>query len=340
MRSWRYRLAGVALGALAGLALAEGGARLAARLTPLPPEPVGRQIYLRGVQVARWNEGDDVRARVLVVGDSFTFGHGVRRDEAYPARLARELEPWRVEVVSYSQPGWNTRALVRSLKSDLELADPDVLVLGFCLNDAEPRPTARMLADRPDLESWQPEGRFETWLATHSALFARARLAVDSLRLRPRLRAYYRSLYSDPESFAAWRLSLERLAKLARQQGIPAAVVIFPIFDSDLRPYPYREVHATVAATAGELGFRVLDLLPVYEGRRGRELALVPYTDPHPSPLAHALAAEAIAVFLRREGLAGGEAGAVGRGDGAPATRLRPASSAPRRAGAALPPAA
>ena len=70
--------------------------------------------------------------RVLALGDSFAFGHGVRADEAYPKALERLLaRPGRpVEVLNLGVPGYNTAqelALLRRAGAEL---DPDLVLLG------------------------------------------------------------------------------------------------------------------------------------------------------------------------------------------------------------------
>ena len=300
----KRRLAAVLLGCLGGLAVAEIGLRVASLWAPEQPVLVERVASSRAAQIRRWPETDTSGPRLVVVGDSYTFGHGVPVDQAYPALLAQNLAARDVTVVSYSQSGWNTRRELRSLEDDFDLLAPDLLILGYCLNDAEPRPTSHMLAARPDLVPWRPQGFLQTRLARHSRLYLRLRQAADSLRLRPALHAYYRGLYDDPENLAAWRHALDKLGRLASRRSVPPVLVVFPIFDSDLdSEYAYRDLHGEVAAIARELGFHVLDLLPAYADRRGRDLALVPYSDPHPSPLAHAIAARAIAGYLEGEGL-------------------------------------
>ena len=70
--------------------------------------------------------------RVLALGDSFAFGHGVGADEAYPKELERLLaRPSRpVEVLNLGVPGYNTAqelALLRRAGAEL---DPDLVLLG------------------------------------------------------------------------------------------------------------------------------------------------------------------------------------------------------------------
>jgi YD repeat-containing protein len=86
-------------------------------------------------------------------------------------------------------------------------------------------------------------------------------------------------------------------------------LVVFPIFDSQLDwRYKYDDLHELVGQTAAELGIESLDLLAAaFRGLDGRRLALVPFTDGHPSEIAHRLAAQAILHHLTEAGVLPGE---------------------------------
>ena len=79
--------------------------------------------------------------RILVVGDSYTFGDGVHVEDAYPQRLAARLRVVRpdllADVLAWSRRGWNTDQELRSVGPHMDRLDPDLLILGFSLNDTE-----------------------------------------------------------------------------------------------------------------------------------------------------------------------------------------------------------
>jgi hypothetical protein len=77
---------------------------------------------------------------------------------------------------------------------------------------------------------------------------------------------------------------------------VPLVVAIFPLFGNRLdEGYPFADVHARVAAAAGEAGARVVDLLPHYRGLDGNLLVVDGADDEHPNEIAHRIAARAIA---------------------------------------------
>ncbi len=75
-------------------------------------------------------------ARILVVGDSVTFGVGPR-EEIFPAALEQLLrdEGYRVEVMSIGMGGWATDQEFEAYKQEGVLYSPDIVISQFCGND-------------------------------------------------------------------------------------------------------------------------------------------------------------------------------------------------------------
>ena len=77
--------------------------------------------------------------RILVFGDSVTFGHGTLDTTTYPYLLEQRLRQWRPdvkwEVWNLGVPGYNTRQELTYLKELGPLAKPDLVVIGFYTND-------------------------------------------------------------------------------------------------------------------------------------------------------------------------------------------------------------
>ena len=77
--------------------------------------------------------------RILVLGDSVTFGHGTLDDTTYPFLLEQELRKWRPavnwEVWNLGVPGYNTAQELKYLEEIGPRAQPDLVVVGFFPND-------------------------------------------------------------------------------------------------------------------------------------------------------------------------------------------------------------
>jgi hypothetical protein len=85
--------------------------------------------------------------RILVLGDSVTFGHGALYETSYPYLLEQRLREWRPdvkwEVWNLGIPGYNTAQELAYLNEVGPRYAPDLVVVGFFPNDFtgfEPQP--------------------------------------------------------------------------------------------------------------------------------------------------------------------------------------------------------
>ena len=222
-----------------------------------------------------------------------------------PAPAAGSTEPsTRFEVVNFSRPGWNTPLEVGALRRAIDGLAPDVLVLGYCLNDSEPLKRRELAELRKGVFPGEPTSAPSRFLFARSALYRVVFQRADNFRMRQATTRYYHRLYeSEQPSWIATQRALEEMKALADERNIPLLLVVFPIFDSQLDSrYHYLALHDTLAKTAGELGIDTVDLLPRYQGIDARRLAIDPFLDAHPSELAHRIAADVIVEELEKRG--------------------------------------
>lgn len=312
VRSLSLRLALLGGGLVVGLLLAEG----ALRLFPLSERPrsTGLDTKHSSARLKPDHRGRPAPRRkrpgtfrILAVGDSFTWGAGVHAQDAWPRRLGEALGalgPERpVEVVSWSRPGWNTRDEWRSLGGELRRLDPDLLLLAYTLNDAELGTAAERQRLRRQFRAPRPTRSWSRSLHRSSVLYRTLYERVSNLLDRRRTERYHLGLYRRPgweEAVAA----LKRIARWGRERSMPVELIVFPIFEPGMNGrYAYAPIHREVARRAGEIGLPTVDLLPVYLGVDPARLAVEPFRDPHPSEIAHRLAADALLHHLVREGL-------------------------------------
>ena len=104
--------------------------------------------------------------RILVIGDSFTFGNNNLVDDIYPTvveTMLRERFGDRVEVLNASAGGWDLDNEAAFFQHEGIQYEPDIVVIGFFLNDLlQPRvlqseliPGGRV-EGRPELLRWVP----------------------------------------------------------------------------------------------------------------------------------------------------------------------------------------
>jgi hypothetical protein len=233
--------------------------------------------------------------RVVSLGDSFAWGASVEFEDAYPQRLERALtrrrhEPW--QVVNLALPGMNTVDEEGQLRTEGLAYAPDVVLLGFVLNDSEDERAAeaRRAIDWVEARSDRPG------LLSHSALLTMVKTRLWATAENRRRVRGYKSMYADDApGWVAARRALKEMGALSRERGVPLVVAIFPLFGNPLdERYPFADIHAKVAQAAAEAGAKVVDLLPVYRGLRWDILVVDGVDDEHPNEIAHRLAASAI----------------------------------------------
>ncbi|MEN8158693.1 MAG: SGNH/GDSL hydrolase family protein [Myxococcota bacterium] len=254
------------------------------------------QLGFRGREATL--EKPDGQLRVVGLGDSFTFGVGVRLDDTFLAVLETRLReaggPHPVEVMNLGVMGSDTSHQVNLLRHlGLRLA-PDLVVLCFFLNDAGGGST---------------HSQFNVGLDSEHAAWRRSRLLDRAVHLlqRPRqVRAlvsnYRRSFEPNALGWASSRRALTQADRLSEAYGFDLVLMIFPVLWQLSDHYPFRDIHETVRAAAEAAGMPVLDLLPAFAGHDGPELWVTP-NNQHPNEIAHAIAGEALSSFLAARGL-------------------------------------
>ena len=300
----RAEIALLATSLLVTALVAEGALRLLGLATPRPtgyaPVNTNRRA-MRPMNARGYRDLERVQPkpagvkRVLGLGDSFAWGASVEFEDAYPQRLERALsrrrkERW--EVASVALPGMNTVDQASQLETEGFAYEPDVVLLGFVLNDSEDV----QAAEHRRAEEWEePKTRpLRAW--EHSALlrFVGGRLWA-TIENRRRVSGYL-SMYDEKASgWIASRDALKRIGVQCRAHGVPLVVAIFPLFGQRLdEGYPFASIHEKVGRAAADAGARVVDLLPAYRGLRWDILVVNGADDEHPNEIAHRIAANVL----------------------------------------------
>lgn len=236
--------------------------------------------------------------RVVVLGDSFTFGEGTPDTQVFPARLeaglSRErLDGKRVEVINLGIPAADTRAEVATYLRFARRLAPDWVILEWNTNDY---PTSQVQQDHLRLIGANYRDVF-----TDTAVLSWSRLLTFARRqwkLRGISRDLIRTTATEAERGRGALEGIGVLAGLAKDDGARFTLLIFPEIIR-LDDYPYASVVDLVRTYARDRALEVVDLLPALSGYRDRDL-WVHDTDHHPNPTAHQIAASALLAHARR----------------------------------------
>jgi lysophospholipase L1-like esterase len=234
--------------------------------------------------------------RILGVGDSFTFGTGVRQEHTFLARLAERLEqdqPGRCEVLNLGVMGYNTPQELALLDHVGRELDPQLVVVCMFLNDMQGGGTH---------ELFNVDAK-RRGLARHSMLADRIVWMLQRRRQIADLTASYHASFA-PDS-AGWQRAQHLLVEERERleaRGTKLVLMIFPVLWDLGAGYPFKAPHATVSAFAKENAIPVLDLLGAFEGHDGPEL-WVHATNQHPNEEGHRIAGDALYDFLTENSL-------------------------------------
>jgi hypothetical protein len=249
-----------------------------------PPAPDVVVSNGQGFRGARDLGEPDGRPRLVVLGDSMTFGGGVAEPERFTERLEAAEPGWRVE--NLGMIGYGPDLMLRALEAVGLGARPAMVVMALYADD--PRRVAPLYA---------------------GVGFAIPRYVVRAGRLEtipyPEPRPWERLRLVQGLSYARWRYTgaarpvtgavLERWRALAAEQGAVPALVFVPRARDG---FDDRRWRGWLAAWAAAAHVPFLDLTDALRAH-GPELYLP--ADTHWSAAGHAVVADALRPFVARE---------------------------------------
>jgi len=243
-------------------------------------------------------------ARVLVFGDSFAEGQGVKEKETLAAQLGRllaERSPGRYEVRNAGRRGLDFPELSDAFEKAL-VYEPDVVVYALTLNDAVQPPEFR--ARQSFVNDWILDRERSPDQAAASGyglrVFAFVRQRVEAWRVGRATTEWYLDMWSDRNP--GWGETQQRLQAMKRAleaRGARLLVAPWPLFVSLERGYPFAPAHREIERFCLSAGIAHHDLLAAFQGRRTAELWVHP-VDHHPNDIAHRLAAESLAPVVTK----------------------------------------
>ena len=252
-----------------------------------------------------FNKPEDEK-RVLMLGDSVTFGWGVSQGETFSDRMEqilRQLTGSQWQFINAGVNGYNTEQEATYIRIEGMRYSPDFVLLIYVNNDGD------AIID-PNVTTWR---RYPTWppnlpeamnwlkqslyLLQLTNLFIRmkekdlARAVSKNDRNVPSVQEIS-NMTSNPD----WLRSKEALLDIAlqcRDAGIPILVGIYSSLGSGFYP-PF-------ISDLQDAGIDVVPLQPAWIGI-SEDVAHVSRIDPHPSALVHQSIAEYLVNVIRQRG--------------------------------------
>jgi lysophospholipase L1-like esterase len=229
--------------------------------------------------------------RIVVIGDSITWGQGIEEHERFTNLLQQELGP-AYEVFNFGTRAHDMPEHLQELERALTIS-PDYILLQLYINDFETRhmtrPVARPLLPWPGLD--------RTMLASSvlygllSTQWQRYQEATGQVESFPH---YLERHLGDPNSPAAQESfgKLRQFFRRTAEVGVPTGVVIFPNPNQLGRGYPYAYLHNHMREVCLEEHVEYVDLEPAFAKMGDPRGLWANRFDQHPNARANRRAAD------------------------------------------------
>ncbi|MDP6539029.1 MAG: GDSL-type esterase/lipase family protein [Planctomycetota bacterium] len=292
----------------------------------------------RGGEVAL--EAAEGVLRIAAIGDSVTFGNKLPVEHAYPAQLESALNDngYPAEVLNLGVGGYDVLQSLLCLERIGLALEPDVVVLGYCVNDIGTVSLSRRYVEKTqEYASALYRLRIAQWLRIRSDT---ADIGIDLVRrneperFRGENEGYITDLDDDPTTLAylrdiekllgqfeipaghtylPWyasrphvgklRASLERFARLATDHGFRPLLVILPVLGEAGLNVLYDRAYALVEMEARRAGLEVVTLRTTVRANRPSTLRVDRSDFVHYNEKGNAIVARRIGGWLVEQGL-------------------------------------
>ncbi|MFN8645006.1 MAG: hypothetical protein U0802_26285 [Candidatus Binatia bacterium] len=225
----------------------------------------------------------------LVVGDSFTFGFGLRYEDAYIFRTEQALQAAGRprHFVNLAEPGVDAQGSLRNYRALRDRQPHDLLLFGLHLNDLVAFPTSLVAMTAWQARAAESPSRLLAFvaktLAERADRAAKVRDLVDPAQLQ---KPYFR------DNLAA----IEAMRDDCAAHGRRFAVVLLPIL-VDLDAGTFAPLYAAVRDALASRGIAVIDLSASLPPAPDASYWILPF-DQHPNERANAAFARALAAAL------------------------------------------
>ena len=232
---------------------------------------------------------------VIVLGDSYAFGYGVRYQDSFPSILQRSLREQypdkNIRVVNLSMPGYNTVQELATLKEVGLKLRPKIVLLAYHLNDIETQ-----------IEEKRSKG------ISLLSILSDAKRGLHILRfVLPRIAAVARSLHVKVETTATaeieeyvtegprWKENQSTLTELfdvCRQNDCDLGIIVLPYLVQLTDDHPCIVAYQVVIDFCRSNNVPAINAFEYFRGAEARRLWINAF-DGHPNSQGQAFIAKA-----------------------------------------------
>jgi hypothetical protein len=252
--------------------------------------------------------------RILGIGDSYTFGMRVNFEDIYLTRLERMLNdqyPTRhYEVINMGVPGYNTLSERDLLEKQGLLYQPDLVIIGYVLNDAE-HPRVKEPYTRKIKSLIGEESSYSKKLKEISYLYRQLYFLYIWGLLGKSVNQldFLESLYSEETNpyLSYANQALAEMIQMVKQQNGNVLIALFPVFSLDRNEENrFTKARDLIQGICTQNGAVFTDTYPIFrdilKSGKAKRYWSTPF-DAHPGKEAHGIIAEQIFKMIVAERL-------------------------------------
>ncbi len=246
--------------------------------------------------------------RILLLGDSITFGYDIDFKDTYGEQLEKMLNDYKRTTIDYrvlnsGVLGYNTVQEAELLRLKYDTVNPDLIIVGYCLNDigSMELSTARML-NVYNVSA----NRFNEFFMEHSATYFAITKSFHK-RIAKKLLSgkdvdrFYTDRVSAEDEYLQMVDALRKICTIARGLNCPVILAVFPTeLQFGSKPESFERQRRLGTVVKG-INLYWLDLSSSYEAHISEKLFLNDDTV-HPNPRGHYLAANEIFQLIKENG--------------------------------------
>lgn len=240
----------------------------------------------------------DHQFRIMIVGDSLTYGYGVREEETYPRQIEAALKTnFNVEVLNLGVNGKQSKEILEVVRKYTQTLQPDLIIYGVCLNDFLPA----HVADYQNNMAYRfpmPEAIKEI-LSERTFLGRLVSDAYNNILMKLGLRNdFFRDILKDFNHYQTrFARDVKEMNDFALDRGLPSMVAMV------LNQFPELHSKGYQIAMAAEkhLSNAGMEVIPTeeYYKKYDKQLMVVSPWEGHPNAKAHKIFAGFLVAHLQ-----------------------------------------
>lgn len=225
--------------------------------------------------------------RILVVGDSLTYGQGISEESTYSRQIEIGLQNhYSVEMINLGVMGYESSDILRTIKEYVPLLSPDLILYGVCLNDYLPSGVGQY--ENNMVYQIPFSHKVKKFFIENTYTFSLASKGYNNLLISLRLRDDFMSdILKDFKNYQKrFEEDVREMNRFVIGQGLPpiVAMVLHQFPDTKSREYKLSLLTEKYLTSSG---FRVVPCTSYFKKYSGADDLYIGKWDGHPNEKAN-----------------------------------------------------